>query len=67
MFKNIQIFFFIIQTLLDFAKTEKAFEFKKNLASASFSSAILLNGPDINDEPFVICSSHYQKQFNSKV
>ena len=67
MFKNLQIFFTITQIFLVFAQTEKAFEFKKNLASTSLSSAVLLNGPDIDVETFVICSSHYQKQFNSKV
>ena len=67
MFKNLQIFFSIIQIFLDFAQTQNAFEFKKNLASTTLSSAVLLNGPDIDAESFVICSSHYQKQFNSKV
>ena len=67
MFKNLQIFFTITQIFLVFAQTEKAFEFKKNLASTSLSSALLINRPDINVESFVICSSHYQKQFDSKV
>ena len=52
---------------LDFAQTKKAFEFKKDATSTSLSSAVLLNGPDIDVESFVICSSHYQKQFNSRV
>ena len=68
MVQKILILFSI--AFIDLAQTKTAFEFKKNaqdFASESLSSAVLLNGPDINVESFVICSSHYQKQFNSKV
>ena len=67
MVKNLRVLLFIAQLFFGYSQTKEAFEFKKDSTSTSLSSAVLLNGPDINDESFVICSSHYQKQFNTRV
>ena len=67
MLKNLRMLLFITQIFFGYSQTKKTFEFKKDSTSTSLTSAVLLNGPDINDESFVICSSHYQKQFNTRV
>ena len=67
MFKNLWPLFGLAQIFLDLALTKKAFEFKKNQTATALSSAVLVNGPDINNESFVICCSHYQKYVNTKV